>query len=188
MTSDNDLRPEHDISKWCGYIHEQDSLNSSVAHACVATIEYLQKKLFGKYVRLSTRFNYKVARKLLHQEGDVGSYPRMSIAALKLFGSPPEEYWPYNIPDFDKEPPAFCYALARNFRVTEVMSLDFPGVPKASLLRSIKRSLEDGFPLSFGFRIYDSISQAAGNGKIPNPWGEGWGEKGFGWLPMFCVG
>jgi hypothetical protein len=37
------------------------------------------------------------------------------MGALVLFGVLPEEYWPYVIADFDKEPSAFCYAFAQNY-------------------------------------------------------------------------
>jgi hypothetical protein len=37
------------------------------------------------------------------------------MGALTLCGIPDEKYWPYNVPDFDKEPPAFVYAVADNY-------------------------------------------------------------------------
>jgi C1A family cysteine protease len=169
MTSYEALPLKLDGSKWCSRIRDQGSLKSSAAHACISIIEYLQKKLFSKYVQLSSLFTYKVQRNLLHEEGDTGSYPRIGAATLRLFGAPPEEYWPYNIPDFDKEPPAFCYSLAQNFRARNMLRLDHQGVSKSSLLMSIKRSLADGFPTIFGFTIYDSISQAKEDGMVRCP-------------------
>ncbi len=44
--------------------------------------------------------------------GDTGSFLRTTMGALSLFGVPPEEYWAYDVADFDKEPTAFCYAFA----------------------------------------------------------------------------
>jgi hypothetical protein len=38
--------------------------------------------------------------------------PAHDDGALSLFGVPPEEYWAYEVADFDKEPTAFCYAFA----------------------------------------------------------------------------
>jgi hypothetical protein len=55
-----------------------------------------------------------VTRNLLNWTGDTGAYLRTTMGALTLFGVPPEEYWPYNIANFENEPTAFLYAYAQN--------------------------------------------------------------------------
>jgi C1A family cysteine protease len=90
--------------------------------------------------------------------------------ALTLFGVPPEEYYPYNIADFDKEPSAFCYAFAQSFQAISYYRLDPPGTTPSNLLTQIKTYLANGLPSMFGFTVYSSISQANTNGgKIPYP-------------------
>jgi C1A family cysteine protease len=91
------------------------------------------------------------------------------MGALVLFGVPPEEYWPYVISDFDKEPSAFCYAFAQNYQAISYYRLDPPSTPKDLLLNRIKTNLVAGLPSMFGFTVYSSISQAAATGKIPYP-------------------
>jgi len=89
--------------------------------------------------------------------------------ALTLFGVPPEEYWAYNIDNYDKEPPAFCYSFAKNYQAISYVRIDPSGVAKDILLQSIKDNISKGFPCMFGFTVYNSIQQSASTGKIPYP-------------------
>jgi C1A family cysteine protease len=91
------------------------------------------------------------------------------MGALALFGVPPEEYWQYVIADFDKEPPAFCYAFAQNYQAIRYYRLDPPGTVRNVLLNQIKTNLAAGLPSMFGFTVYSSYTQAATTGKIPYP-------------------
>ena len=79
-------------------------------------IEYFEKRADGKYIDASRLFLYKVTRNLLNFKGDTGAFLRSAMGAITLFGVPPEEYWPYDIEKFDKEPPAFAILLQRIFR------------------------------------------------------------------------
>jgi C1A family cysteine protease len=91
------------------------------------------------------------------------------MGALTIFGVPPEEYWPYNIADFDSEPSAFCYAFAQNYQAISYYRLDPMGTSKDVLLNRIKHSIAAYLPSMFGFTVYSSISQAATTGEIPYP-------------------
>ena len=132
-------------------------------------VEYFERRAFGKHIDASRLFLYKVTRNLDHQTGDTGAYLRTTMGGLVLFGVPPEEYWPYKIADFDKEPSAFCYAFAQNYQAISYYRLDAPGIAKDALLNQIKTNLAGGLPSMFGFTVYESISQAATTGKIPFP-------------------
>lgn len=174
-----------DLRAWCSPIENQGSLGSCTAHAGVGIVEYYERKAFGKHIDASRLFLYKATRNMLHWTGDTGAFLRTTMGALVLFGVPPEEYWKYIIADFDKEPPAFCYAFAQNYQAISYYRLDPPATAKNLLLSRIKTYLAAGLPSMFGFTVYSSISQAATNGKIPCPTP---GEKILGGHAIVAVG
>jgi C1A family cysteine protease len=158
-----------DLRQWCSPIEDQGSLGSCTAHAGVGMLEFYEKKAFNNYINASRLFLYKVTRDLLQQTGDTGAFLRTTMGALVLFGVPPEQYYPYKIADFDKEPPAFCYAFGQNFQAITYYRLDPPGTAPNALLTRIKTNLAAGLPSMFGFTVYSSYTQADTTGKIPFP-------------------
>ena len=159
-----------DLRPWCSPMEDQQTIGSCTAHAGVGLVEYFERRAFGKHLDASRLFLYKVTRNLLKWTGDTGAFLRSTMYALTLFGVPPEEYYPYNIADFDKEPSAFCYAFAQSYQAISYYRLDPPGTTPSNLLTQIKTYLANGLPSMFGFTVYSSISQANTNGgKIPYP-------------------
>jgi len=159
-----------DLREWCSPVEDQGDLGSCTANAGVGMIEYFERRAFGKHLDASRLFLYKVTRSLLHWTGDTGAQIRTTIGALALFGVPPEDYWPYDISAFDAEPPAFCYAFAKNYSAITYYRLDPKGVSTSELLTAVKQTLAGGSPVMFGFTVYSSRAQAAENGgKIPFP-------------------
>ena len=158
------------LSSWFSPAKDQGELGSCTANAAASLIEYFEYRAFGKFTEPSRLFLYKTARNLLHQSGDSGTFLRSMMGAMVLFGAPPEEYWPYQITEYDKEPSPFCYAFAQNYQAISYYRLDPPGTTPLNLLSSIKKSLAANLPLMFGFTVYHSIVQAGTNGgKIPFP-------------------
>jgi C1A family cysteine protease len=174
-----------DLRPWCSPIENQGALGSCTANAGVGVVEYFERRAFGKHIDASRLFLYKVTRNLLHWTGDTGAFLRSTMSALVLFGVSPEEYWPYVIADFDKEPPAFCYAFAQSYQAINYYRLDPPGTPLNALLTQIKTYLAAGLPSMFGFTVYNSISQATTTGKIPFPAA---GERILGGHAVVAVG
>lgn len=174
-----------DLRAWCSPIEDQGALGSCTANAGVAVVEYFERRAFGRHMDASRLFLYKATRNLLHWTGDTGAFLRSTMGTLVLFGVPPEEYWPYAIANFDKEPTAFCYAFAQNYQAIQYYRLDPAGTSKPTLLTRIKTNLAAGLPSMFGFTVYTSISQADGNGKIPYP---NPGEKVAGGHAIVAVG
>jgi C1A family cysteine protease len=164
-----ELPPKVDLRPWCSPIENQANLGSCTAHAGVGMVEFFEKKAFNNHIDASHLFLYKVTRNLMQLTGDTGAYLRTTMGALVLFGTPPEKYWPYVISDFDKEPPAFCYAFAQNFQALTYYRLDPPGLTPEALLTRIKTNLAAGLPSMFGFTVYSSYTQAGATGKIPFP-------------------
>jgi C1A family cysteine protease len=160
-----------DLREWCSPIEDQGALGSCTAHAGVGVIEYYERKSFGRHIDASRLFLYKVTRNLMKMKGDTGAYLRTTMGAMVLFGVPPEEYWPYgeDEKEFDKEPPAFCYAFAQNYQTVKYFRHDPPGSKADKVLGKVKAYLMKGHPAMFGFTVYNSIEQAGSTGKIPFP-------------------
>jgi C1A family cysteine protease len=163
------LPPAVDLRMYFSPIENQGQLGSCTANAVVGLVEYFERRASGKHIDASRLFLYKVTRDLLGSKGDTGAYLRSAMGALALFGVPPEQYWPYDISQFDVEPSAFLYSFASNFQALQYYRLDPPGTTPQQLLDRIKANAASGLPSCFGFTVYSSISQAATTGKIPFP-------------------
>jgi len=159
-----------DLRAWCPPVEDQGSIGSCTANAGVGLVEYFERRAFGKHIDASRLFLYKATRNLLHWTGDTGAFLRSTMEALALFGVPPEEYWLYDVAKYDDEPPAFCYSFAQNYQAISYYRLDPSGTSPADLLKRIKTNLSRGLPSMFGFTVFQSYGQAAGNGgKFPFP-------------------
>ncbi|NEW81912.1 MAG: cysteine protease [Mariniphaga sp.] len=174
-----------DLRPWCPPIENQGSLGSCTANAGVAMVEYFERRAFGKHVDASRLFLYKATRNMLHWTGDTGAFLRSTMGAMAIFGVPPEEYWPYIVADYEKEPSAFCYAFAQNYQSISYYRLDPSGTIKTTLLSQIKTNLAGGLPSMFGFTVYNSYTQGSATGKIPYPTA---GEKIVGGHAIIAVG
>lgn len=150
-------------------VEDQKDLGSCTANAGVGVAEFYERSVNGNFTNASRLFLYKVTRNLMKLKGDTGASLRATMGALVLFGTPPEEFYPYNISKFDEEPPAFCYAFADNYKTISYFRHDPPNIPTEELLQRIKTSLASGNPIMFGFTVYSSIDQASRTGKIPFP-------------------
>jgi len=174
-----------DLRPWCPPIEDQGALGSCTANAGVAMVEYFERRAFGKHVDASRLFLYKATRNMLHWTGDTGAFLRSTMGAMAIFGVPPEEYWPYIVADYEKEPSAFCYAFAQNYQSISYYRLDPSGTLKTTLLNQIKTNLAGGLPSMFGFTVYNSYTQAGTTGKLPYPTA---GEKIVGGHAIVAVG
>lgn len=160
-----------DLRQWCSPVEDQKKLGSCTANTGVGVIEYYERKSFGRHIDASRLFLYKVTRNLMKQSGDTGAFLRSTMGAMVLFGTPPEDYWPYTDDEkgFDREPPAFCYACAQNYQTIQYFRHDPPGTKAEEVLGRVKTYLSKGHPAMFGFTVYNSIEQAEKTGKIPLP-------------------
>jgi C1A family cysteine protease len=215
-----------DLRLHCSPIKYQHDIKCSPSCAVTSLYEFRFNVITGKKCVMSPLFNYKTTKNLLQKTGNVACSVNNSMTAQVLLGTVPHRYWPFVVLNFDEEPSAFCYALARSFRIMQPIRLDWADVPRDYLLERIKSMLRNKFALCFGFNApsecfrqfenegvipipheSESISEegmaalAVGfddNMSIPNTkgdtsgygailiqcsLGEGWGNKGFGWLP-----
>ena len=159
-----------DLREWCSPIEDQANLGSCTANAGLGVLEYFQRRAFQQHLDGSRLFLYKATRDLLGWEGDTGAYLRTTMKAMALFGVPPEEYWPYDVTQFDVEPSAFLFAFGQSYRSLKYYRHDPPGVPSAKVLVAVKQALAAGLPSMFGFTVYSSIPPSGeGTGEIPYP-------------------
>jgi C1A family cysteine protease len=160
-----------DLREWCSPVEDQGQLGSCTAQAGAGIIEYYERKSFSRHIDTSRLFLYKVTRNLMKMRGDTGAHLRSTIGAMVLFGVPPEEYWPYtdSPDDFDKEPPAFCYSFAQNYKTLKYYRHDPPSASPEDILNRVRAYLAAGHPAMFGFTVYSSIEQASDSGRIPFP-------------------
>lgn len=169
--ADASLPTQHDLTEWFPDIDDQGNIQSSTAFAAISLASYLEKRAVGREIKASKLFLYKATRNLLQWTGDTGAFLRTAMAAMLLFGVPPEKYWPYKEEKYDEEPPAFCYAFARSYSAIRYYRLDPPGRSAAELLQRIKANIAAGLPSLFGLSVYESIHQSRYDGKIPFPSG-----------------
>jgi C1A family cysteine protease len=160
-----------DLRQWCSSIENQLNLGSCTAHAGVGIVEYFQRRAYGKHIEGSRLFVYKATRNLMKVTGDTGAWLRNVMGALTLCGVPDEKYWPYNVSDFDNEPPAFVYAVADNYEALKYFCHDIIGanVPPATVLSTVKQYLAAGVPSMFGFWGFPSFDDTNMKGGIPYP-------------------
>jgi C1A family cysteine protease len=170
-----------DLRQWCSPIKNQLSLGSCSAHAGMGIVEYFERRAFGNYIDGSRLFLYKATRNLLQVTGDTGAWLRNVMGALVLCGVPDEKYWPYNVTDFDNEPPAFVYTVADHYEALKYFCHDplALNLPAPAVLSSVKQYLAAGIPSMFGFWGFPSFNNTDVKGGIPYPCpGEGaaWGH------------
>jgi len=165
--------PSVDLRPWCSPIEDQGALGSCTANAAVGIVEYFQRRAFGKHLDGSRLFVYKTTRNLIGLTGDTGAWLRNAMGALVICGVPNEQYWPYtdNDPAFDLEPTAFVYAIANNFESLKYFGHDplNANVPRADVVKSVKKYLAAGIPSMFGFWGFTSFDFGDKPGHIPLP-------------------
>lgn len=158
-----------DLRPWFPPVRDQQNLGSCTANAATGVLEYCENRAHSSYIKKSRLFIYKVTRNLMHATGDTGAHLRSTMEAMALFGAPPEDYWAYNVPQFDAEPSAFCYAFGGNYQALSYFRHDPSGVTPDAVLKNVKHWLAMGMPAMFGFTVFDSYGQAARTGKLPFP-------------------
>ena len=162
-----------DLRAYCSPIEDQLHLGSCTANAAVGVVEYYERRAFGKHIDGSRLFVYKTTRNLLGLTGDTGAWLRNTMGALVSCGVPPERYWPYtdDTPEFDREPPAFIYAVADDCAALQYFAHDplSKNVARPDVVASVKKYLAAGLPSMFGFWGYGSFDSGDAPGHIPLP-------------------
>lgn len=199
-----------DVSQFAGPVLNQGQLGSCTAHGTAGILEWLNGKDGQPVEMISRLFQYYNSRSLEGTTGsDSGSTVRDAVKATNQFGECPESEWPYDISRFTEQPPDSCYSDATSDKALlywRVRTDPFPGA----------QCLAAGFPVVFGFVVYESFMNVGSDGIVPMPqpgeavagghcvwmlgydlstryvkcrnsWGDQWGAAGDFFLPVEYV-
>jgi len=159
------LPPLVDLRDHCPPVYDQGQLGSCTGNASAGAFQFDEIKQ-GKASDIPSRlFIYWNERDM---EGtvndDAGAIIRDAVKVLAKYGVCSETTWPYDVDKFAEKPSEDCYTEALNNQVLEYAAVD-------QSLDQIKSCLVCGFPIIFGFTVFESFmsEQVASTGIVPMP-------------------
>jgi hypothetical protein len=160
------LPPLVDLRPFCPPIYDQADIGSCTAQALASAFQFEQMKQGIKNFipsRLFIYFNERVIENTVNE--DAGAMIRDGIKTLANEGVCPETMWKYQTWKFTKKPCPECYTTALNNQVIQYERI------AEHTLQGVKEALADGYPVVFGFTIYDSMmtDEVASSGHVPIP-------------------
>lgn len=163
------LAAKVDWREYCPSVSESEAPVATAALACLAMVQYFERRASGRLIEPSRAFVDRNARRLT-EGGPADVARRISLrATLKAmiqFGLPPESLWPSTAANFATEPPAFAYSFARAIGKARYCRLDAAELSGAESLENLRRFVAAGFVCVFGFSLG---SAAIERGEIPFP-------------------
>ena len=193
--------PAHvDLRPHCSPVEDQGNLGSCTANAIAGAIEFLEEPAqlntsgVGEAMvaalrtvasppivdasRLFIYYNERVIEHTVSQ--DAGAMIRDGVKSCAQTGWCNEKLWPYKIGLFAAHPPSAAYNDAAKRKISSYQ--------RVADLNSMKSTLATGFPVIFGFTVYESFeSQAvAATGVVPMP--NLTKERVLGGHAVLCVG
>ena len=164
-----DLRPK------CSPVENQDQLGSCTSFSLAGALEFLEEQsliskvasaeIFGStftpFSHLFIYYNERAMEGTINQDG--GGQIRDGIKTLTDLGGCSEIIWPYDESKVFDKPSDAAYQEALQHKISLYMRLD--------TLSDIKHCIADGYPVCFGFTVYDSFegSTVATTGIVPMP-------------------
>lgn len=149
-----------DLRAKCPPVIDQGALGSCTACA-VSVCHRFQDLPFNP----SVLFIYYNSRALQGTvQSDSGSSVRNAIKMDVQYGSCSTTLWPYVISKYTSKPPKSCYTEGLLHQVNSYASIN-------RTANAMEGALASGFPVAFGFLVYDSfVSNAVANtGIVPMP-------------------
>jgi C1A family cysteine protease len=146
-------------------VYDQGQLGSCTANSIGAILEFNELKQAEKDAatpsRLFIYFNERTMEGTADQ--DSGAEIRDGIKSVAQLGAPPETDWPYEINEFANKPPAKAYEDGLKHQ-----AIRYARVPQTEM--GIQNVLAAGYPISFGFTVYESFESDVGaDGIVPMP-------------------
>jgi C1A family cysteine protease len=182
-----------DLRKSMPPVYDQGQIGSCTANAIAGAIEFAMKKQHEKAFVPSRLFVYWNERSMEHTvHQDAGAQIRDGIKVVNKLGAPPETVWPYDDTPADSNGtwPAGAKPAQKPspaaFKAAKLhQSVAYQSVPQT--LSQVKGVLASGFPVVFGFTVYDAFESAAvaksGVLDLPGP-----KEASIGGHAVLCVG
>jgi C1A family cysteine protease len=160
------LPPMVDLRAQCPPVYDQGELGSCSANSLGGAYQFEQMKQKETNFIPSRLFIYYNERAM---EGtinvDAGASLRDGMKSLADTGVCPETLWPYVISRFKKKPCDNCYKVASGNTVIEYLRIT------PHTLYETKHCLSDGYPVIFGFTVFESMmsDEVAQTGIVPMP-------------------
>ena len=146
-------------------VYDQGQLGSCTANSVGAILEFNELKQKEQDAETPSRlfiyYNERAMEGTISQ--DSGAEIRDGIKSVAQLGAPPETLWPYVVSKFARKPPAAAYKEALKHE-----AIRYARVPQTEI--SIQTALASGYPISFGFTVYESFETKVGSdGIVPMP-------------------
>ena len=174
--------PVVDLRSVCPPVYDQGTLGSCTANSLAAAYEVDQiiQKENSPFVpsRLFIYYNERNMEGTVNS--DDGAQIKDGVTVLNTIGVCPESMWPYDVTKFAHLPPPTCYKDSTLHRA-------ITGLRVRQDLNQIKQALLNGFPMAFGFTVYESFEgdsiASTGIMTMPSP-----DEQNLGGHAVLCVG
>ena len=157
---------KYDLLKFCPDVYEQGKLGSCTANAIAAAYEFDEIKQKEDNIFSPSRlFIYYNERSMEDTvDSDSGAEIRDGIKSINVKGVCSESQWPYNISKFTDKPPEQCYKDAVKHKSLLYRRID-------QSLMQLKSALFAGFPVVFGFFVFESFESQSvvDSGMMPIP-------------------
>jgi len=145
-------------------IYDQGNIGSCTANAIAFAFEYDEYKQKSQYKFTPSRlFIYYNERNM---EGtvttDSGAAIRDGIKSINKVGVCPETMWAYDISKFTEKPTEACYNIAKQHTTIQYKRV-------LQNMSQLKGALSNGFPIVFGFLVYESFESIDASGIVPMP-------------------
>ena len=206
-----------DLRSLSSPVRDQGHLGSCTAFAIgVGLREFLMNKASATFVQMSPLWLYLKERKKEYTcLWDSGAQPRDGLKVLQQTGCAPEADWPYDVSKFRNSPPAIADEDAKNYKIASYHSLTTLDDVKTCLASgygvvlgfTVYSSFESDVVATTGvmpvpasdeqvmgghavFAVgYKDDPSVSGGGFliVKNSWGDGWGDKGYFYMPYEIV-
>lgn len=155
-----------DLRSKCPIVYDQGQLGSCTANAIAGAYQFDEMKENETGVFTPSRlFIYYNEREMEgHVDEDSGAEIRDGIKCINTIGVCPESEWEYDISKFTEKPPSSCYETAKKHHSVEYKRV-------LQTLQQMKACLIEGFPIVFGFLVYESFESetVSKTGIVPLP-------------------